>query len=236
MDEHNLIVIAEDITDETVLAVLAAIQSFEKAAVDKNNGWNRIHQVTRNLNFYTYLQCPQRYVFIFEKCLSTLAAVNENIPKVDFTYVGGLSIASAKAIAHNTDKPLALAFGILLGCEANTLADVTNLQSSYSENLDLIVDISLVKVCGENLEEMQFYSSDLATLIEKIDIVFRSKIVVGYSSFETYLGCCLNKPVLEIQLDPSLYKWNSKAYYCITEESNLKELVPKGIQLCLTQI
>lgn len=232
MLENNLIIIRDDVTDENVLAVLAALQAFEASAIDKNKAWNKIHHDKRILEFNTYIVCPTSYTFIFEKCLSTVKYINPRVyPKLAYTYVCEISIARARTISDNTDKPLALAIGILLGCESSTLADVSNLCTEYVIKYDLAADIALSTFLM--VEKMQFYSTTVATLEEKIDIVFKSKVIVGYSSFETYLGCCLRKPVVEIQKDPSLYKWSNPNYICITEEVNLHELVPKGISQCL---
>jgi hypothetical protein len=246
MIENNLIVIGKDITDETVLAFLAAIQAYETVAIEKNNAWNQIHKDTRELVFKNYLVCPPRYEFIFQKCLDTVAAIYpklEDTPRIDYTYVAAISVKQAKAIAANTEKPLAIALGILLGCEASTLANVNNLCTEYAIAQDILLDFGkgLTDLANESVSNKQllvemFDSKNENNLEDRIKDVFSSKIVVGYSSFETYLAACLNKPVLEIQLDPLLYKWSSKYYNCITDESKLKELVPKGIQRCLSQI
>lgn len=228
MQELNLIIVGDDVTDENVLAVLAALQAFEQSAVEKNNGWNKVHRDNRVLDFKTYLICPFRYEFIFRTCLSTLEGIYsdvDKIPKMNWTYVCHITIVRAMALALNTDKPLALAIGILLGCESSTLASVENLCQEYSIVYDVITDIQLGYL---PIGPDQWYSPTLATLEDKISIVFSSKAVIGYSSFETYLACCLNKPVLEIQKDPSLYKWTNKHYSCITDDTD-KDLLSKGI-------
>jgi hypothetical protein len=236
MEERNLFIVWDDVTDETVLAVLAAIQAYEKASIEKNKAWNRIHKINRELIVKTYIVCKERYLFIFNRCLDTVVDMQEKIDpflKMNFTYVCALSISTATALAKNTDKPLALALGIMLGCEASTLANVDNLCTEYTITKDILLEGKLDSYTKES-NVHHFINFD-SSLEDKIKGVYSSKIVVGYSSFETYLACCLKKPVLEIQLNPLLYKWSNKGYNCITEESNLQELIPKGIAQCLQQ-
>ena len=169
--------------------------------------------------------------------------------KAGSTFICQLSIERGVDLAKGTDKPLALALGIILGCEANTLADVSNLCKQYTEDRILLLDQVLalrlsadthkIIVANKELQDIDshfiFVSDDKSTktLSEKIALVYSCKIVVGNSSFETYLACCLKKPVLEIQTNPLLYKWNNPNYRCITDPSRIQELVPQGIVECL---
>jgi hypothetical protein len=132
-----------------------------------------------------------------------------------------------------------MALGILMGCEASSLADVSNLCTEYPKFCDIYSDVR----CAFNIaikdipkgKSCNIYVENVTISLEdRVSKVFGSDIIVGYSSFETYLGCCLKKPVVEIQLDACLYKWSNPKYVCITDDSNLKELVKKGIAICLS--
>lgn len=247
MEERFLFILNNDITDETVLAVLAALQAFIIAAKEKNNAWNRVHHDTRTLDIKSYFVCQERYAFIFQQCLPTIEGIYSSldfIPKIDFTFVADISITAAYELSKHSSRPLAQALGILLGCEASTLADVSNLQKEFVQDTNNLLDFNidkyledsghtLIKGNGHIVSAHNFLDTPY-DLVWRINEVYRAKTVIGYSSFETYLGCCLHKPVFEVQTNPHLFKWSNSNYSCVTVADN--DAIIKGVKLCLDSI
>lgn len=234
----NIVIVLTHVTDETVLAILSALQAFEKSLIQKNDAWNQVHHVDRKLDLSLFLVVVEdRYNFIFQKCLTHLKKiylVGDPVENIDLHYVCKLDIKEAEALAAPTRKPLALALGILLGAEAGTLPDVTGIVPFTAVSHKLLLDERLLHLfpCVDVVDNTY---ADGMSLDQKIEWVQRSAVVVGYSSFETYLACCLRKPVLEVQFNSALYKWDNKQYYTITEADMIKDLLPKGIDLCMRQ-
>ena len=245
-----LFILANDITDENVLAVLAALQNYEKAAYDKVKGWNSTHGQSRQIDLKVHIVYEnERHYFIFESCLSHLASIKKTMVEVketSFDCIIPVSIEVALKLASATNKPLADAIGIIIGGEGGTLPNVDNLCQAFSISVDTLYDFRFIDmylrdrdlnlklgISGVDTIGYAFNNTPMS-LERRVLEVFKSKSIIGYSSFETYLGCALKKPVLEIQLNRHLYKWSNPNYVCLTEEN--QDAIVKGIQLCLQKI
>jgi hypothetical protein len=240
MIDSALFMLAQDITDENVLAVLAALQAFENNAISKVKGWNSVYKDGRKQELEITLVCPERYAFLFASCLTKVKGIYQeaaDIPAVTYHYVSYISIERAKALAACAAKPLAVAIGIMIGAEANVLPDVSNLVLDFVKDKAQILATtdSLANIISQKSNVSDVWVAQLtASLRARILAVYHSDCVIGESSFETYLGCCLSKPVLEIQQDMHLFKWSNKLYTCITDATD-KEVVLKGVDRCLQQ-
>lgn len=246
MKEEVLFILSDDITDETVFAVLSALQSYESASILNTKSWNKVHKQDVKLDLSIWLVSPNRnYDFIFERCLTKLCGIFadvESTTSIDWTYVASISIAQAKAIALATELHLAIALGVLIGSEAKSLPDVSNLVSEYTQHKDWVCfdNCLLTKhraVVDDELS-ISYFDSRFDSKRNKKSLelaakeVFESIAVIGCSSFETYLACALQKPVFEVQINKGLYKWSNKKYLCATEFSD--EAILKGVKQCLT--
>lgn len=245
-----LFILSNDITDETILAVLAALQNYEKAAFDKIKGWNSVHKQDRQISLKIHLVYEnERHYFIFDRCLPHLISIKKTIDEVNtktFDCIVALSISAALKIADKTNKPLADALGVLIGGEGGTLPDVSNLCQSFVVDIGQLIDskfLDTYTITSSDIEPHSldclaiaaYYFADTSMALEQRALsVFKSKCAIGYSSFETYLACALKKPVLEIQKNKHLYKWSNPNYFCVTDEN--KDNVIKGVELCLQKI
>lgn len=237
MIDNALIMLGDDITDETVLAALSAVQTFEKNAVDKVNSWNAVHKDNKKSELKIYLICPSRYEFLFKRCLKNVEGIYNDamrVPKLSYTYITYLANERANKIGINTDKPLAIALGIILGAEAPVLPDVSNLITCHTKQASSILCDPLLSKVSALTNKAVILAQNDSDLEDRTMDVFQAEYVVGYSSYETYLACCLQKPVFEVQLGRGLFKWSNKKYVCITDDSN-EEVISKGIDLCLQQ-
>jgi len=237
--ENTLIVISDDVTDETVLAVLAAIQAYESSAYAKVKGSNTTHNQNVKLELSITLVCANEdYDFIWQRCLTKLdKIIRHTSGEVDitgehFTYVALVSIEAARNLGNKT-KHIADLLGILLGAETSSLPDVSNLITEYKVAKRNWYVFNSLETLWEKFETSKKYNSFVEgkTFQEKTLLVFESCAIFGYSSYETYLACALKKPVIEIQKDQQLYKWSNPNYICITDESD-QEAVQKAIDKC----
>lgn len=243
MRDQVLFIIEDDITDETILAALAAIQAYERGAILKNKSWNKIHKQDVVLDLEIDIILNKRYQFIFKNCLTFVGSFYDkqiNIKDLNlfknYTYICQMSLFVAEMIAEHTNKPLASALGILIGAEADSLPDVSGLVSETQKSNRLYVeDFSLVKRCVNlDLPAGSFHYNFVSSLEELINIVANSAGVVGYSSFATYLSCALQKPTVEIQFNKLLYKWSNKNYICLSEDDDYALI--KGFKQCQTLV
>jgi hypothetical protein len=236
--ENTLIVISDDVTDETVLAVLAALQAYESSAYTKVKGTNATHKQNVKLDLHITIVCKNpEYDFIWLRCLTKIRSIfrsTNDYPDEIFTYVAIVSIEAARGLGNKT-RHIADLLGILLGAEASSLPDVSNLVTKFSVTNDLLIHRFNLPD-NDNVmpvDSILFSHNTIAplSLEGRTKHVFGSKAVFGTSSYETYLACALKKPVVEIQKDTQLYKWSNPNYICITDESD-QEALQKAIDKC----
>lgn len=241
MIERVLLHVAPDVSDETVLAYLAAFQAYEHDALAKVKGWNKTHRDNKQLELELYINCPDRYYFLFERCLSKYKKIESmalTISMVDV--IVQLSVERALAICDKTDKPLAQGIGILIGAESSTLPDVSNLVHGIPFDGTFLIDEALNddnyfimanNIFGSIRHFNSLKSEDLS-ILTKIEYVIRARAILGYSSFETYLASAMGKPVFEIQENKHLRKWSNKKYVCVTNRD--RHAIEEGVKLCLS--
>jgi hypothetical protein len=222
--DNVLFIISNDITDEVILGILAAMQAYVSNAYTKIRSWNAIHRQNEELDLAVYIVCDEYYHYLFQQCMPNLAqlyvskaALSHKIAFTYFTYIVELSYDRIKRMCSTSNKPFAVCAGIILGSESSTLPDVSNLLPSFIEDIDLLCSPALVDLNELHyIANRQVYENGYS-LYRRIELVYRSKVVFGESSFETYLAAALHKPVIEIQPNQFLYKWSSKKYVVLSE-------------------
>lgn len=242
----TIVIELRDIEEKYVLALLAAIQAYEKNAFDKHTAFykQRISAGDLKLNV-VLVRSPKHacYDFIWEKCLNHLLAIysyNEMAQgaliarNIDLTSHVILDFPTARHIARASRKHLAQAYGIMLGSENDSLPDVVKLApESYvnTSNVLMLYNPKLVETSN-----FDYVRTDLSLEARTVE-AFTHAAYIGDISYESYLMSALRKPVFEISLEDDVYllsKWSNPNYF--HSSSATDKPLRKGIQLCLNRI
>jgi hypothetical protein len=163
-----------------------------------------------------------------------------------FDLVFKFDAQTAYNVSISTEKHATTSFGIQLGVEPSSLANLSVLPwpevthdvllcSNLPEKLrEDIRELLMVKVTGTTI---MTYDGKMPPATRVLDCVGRCKVIVGVRSLETYVAaCCENKGVVEIYPKGVhrrwLSKWTCPRYQMIagTPEAVTAELVFKGLE------
>lgn len=245
----TIIIHIEDMREESVLAILAALQAYEKNAFDKHTAFyqNRVGAGDLELNLIIVRAVQyERFDFIWNKCLNHLRLITIDLNgallwanKHDLKSVVVLREDVARNLAKTSGKHLAQTYGIMIGSETGSLPDVSALAPKDYANKPEWMLIT-APVCSMNFQT----TSPINLLVDldekdkdlelRISLCFMSAAYGGRLSFESYLMSALKKPVFEISDDKHLYKWSNPNY--INASTSDDEAVTRGISLCLSRL
>lgn len=244
----TIVIELRDIEEKYVLAILAAIQAYEKNAFDKHTAFykQRISAGDLILNI-VLVRSPKHacYDFIWEKCLNHLLAIysyNEmaqgalTARNIDLTSHVILDFPTARHIARASRKHLAQAYGIMLGSENDSLPDVVKLAPESYVNTPLPLMLFHPTEMLRDFSNFDLVHTD-STLEKRTVQAFIHAAYIGDISYESYLMSALRKPVFEISLEDDVYllsKWSNPNYFHSSSASD--KPLRKGIQLCLNRI
>lgn len=251
---ENVLIWIKDCNDLSVLPMASAIQAYVRDAFRKHEGFASQRRLKSNfsltLDLATTQEIVDRYGWFFEILIPHLGRIvvieetTQLAPSCGAKYdcIFDLNEQTARNIGCITHRPLVQSFGIMLGAEATTFPEsIENLCQEYSP-----ADTVLLSPAIDNVLTFQNCKAELlskvsdpvriekdAPLQERIRAVFEAKAVIAETSFETYLASCLKKPVLELNTDSALNKWDNPNYFPMVILN--KESFGKGLSLCLAR-
>lgn len=242
------------IREETVLAILSALQAYERNAYEKKASFykTKIGENFKLVLLIVRLDLDARFDYIFIKCLNHLQGIHASMSSAvhdvlettkEITSVVSLSEPVAKDLAQCSNKHLAQTFGIILGSEASSLPDVSKLEPAtydVKNNWLLIsspIAASLLVDAPINPISV-FVDIDTfdRTLEARIELSFMSAAYAGRLSFESYLMSALKKPVFEVSDELYMFKWSNPNYFHTLATPHNEQALKKGLHLCLNRL
>lgn len=242
---NNIVFEIKDMREESVLAILSALQAYEKNAFEKHAAFyhSRIGEGDLQLNIYL-IRAEQyaRFDFIWTKCLSHVKAISHDMWDVKIagliTSCVILSEEVARDLARTSGKHLAQTYGIMVGSEAGSLPNVDALapESYTPEDTLLIREPIQLKDVPEQIRSSFLLTSSDTDLHERVGACFACMAYAGELSFESYAMSALKKPVFEISAEPSylLSKWSNPNYIRASISSD--DAITRGMFQCLNRI
>lgn len=243
---EKLLFVLSDVTDQTVLPILSALQAYCSLAVTKQQAHYRMYHSDPKLEVdvqitYHILCYDPTFNFIFEMCMPEGTLVSSSIEAFRKHYgtydcIFEMSETLARKIVGSTRRHLVDGFAISIGSEASSLPDVSKLCPEYSYAYDILLcpkvpsEVVALLPVNKTLRHILHRPS----LQERIRNVFFARAVIGETSFETYLASALHRPVLEFNTDPHLHKWTNPKYVSIVVPTS--DAIQKGVRICLSHL
>jgi hypothetical protein len=225
--EHILVNIPDKLPQEELPAVLSAMNYYVQEAHTKAAAWSSMRknyrkELTVNLHAICYFSDVQE---IITKVLDVPVYVPGSTPMPISNYDMYCSFDAKlmKTVRDNGKFHASSAYGIMLGCEAQSLFTIpveritAKVEDKESVNI-LVIDDALYhyeKVwqwLGETVTTLKVsrvvpYLNHFSAMIAAIDC---ADLVVGPTSMYTYLACCMKKPTFEIYPPDISRNWLSK--------------------------
>lgn len=250
--EYVLIDIPDNIPMLELGAALSALYYYQTMAQIKAEAWSSYRRnYKRNLTLHVHVVCNNvKIQEIVTRTLDLPVFARDKIPISVFNY-DMYCVFDSKTVANfksNRKFHASSAYGVILGCEAQSLFDIP-----VEKIIKDIVDkfhVSILVIDDEhgNYEKVWKWIGETvpALLVSRvlpnmheftamIAAINNSDLIVGPSSLYTYLACCMRKPVFEIYpTDISrnwLSKWSNALYsmYVSTAADLDKDTLLKGV-------
>lgn len=250
--ENVLINIPDDIPMIELGAVLCALHYYQTTAQIKAAAWSSFRRnYKRNLTLHVHVSCNNEKIQeIITRTLDLPVFRRDSIPVPLYTYDMYCSFddKTVNNFRSNRKFHASSAYGVILGCEAQSLFDipVEKIIKDVVDNFHvsiLVIDDEhgnyekVWKWIGETVPALivSRLQLDMHEFTAMIAAINNSDMIVGPSSLYTYLACCMRKPVFEIYpTDISrnwLSKWSNDLYsmYVSTVDDLDKDTLLKGV-------
>jgi len=252
--EYILVNIPDKLSASELPALLSAMYHYTQEAHTKAAAWssqrkNYKKELTIHMHTTCYFSEIQEIITrVLE--IPVFTPVTTPMPSGKYDMYCTFDAAIMQTFKDNGKFHASSAYGIMLGCEAQSLFPIPveriiqNVEDRMPVNILVIDDTALryEKVwqwIGETVTKLKVVRvvPYMNSFIAMIAAIQDADLIVGPTSLYTYLACCMKKPVFEIYppvISKSwLSKWSNPLYamYVSTPEALDKDKLLKGVSL-----
>lgn len=246
LTEHVLIEIPGSVLPRELPAALAAIHFYKKTAFEKAAAWSSmVKNYKRELTLNIDIVCDE--VCVQERISALLEVpVFYEAPKDPYSYDMYHRFDSIKSFRANGKFHASSAYGICLGCEAQSLFEIPVEKIIKNVEGRQAVDILVIDNAHDDYKEVWEWIGSavpnlqvsrlvpyLNPLQSMVAAINDASLVVGPLSMFTYLAACMHKPVFEFYPENLsrnwLSKWSSPNYSMYITDKPDKDVTIRGV-------